>query len=257
MVAAAHPLDMPSSSTEETTPLLAHNIVRNSRSNSYPGVGTNLLQSNWDTIPEIEPSSEAVSWKDYIMSQLFSMTTIITVIWVFRVAIMLLTIDSTRLGDTIGPGEFQSWPLFQSLASVIQMIPFWHLVFVIVKTPASTIQARPRQGSNRAFGPSIGSKFLLIFSCITTTIFWLEPSIVSRMIETLNGHAFNESACIVPPFWWVDRDVAIFGHDKIVIPAHGWASSLDIMQWFGGFGLYAIFYFMKIEYTRNMEVSIF
>jgi hypothetical protein len=42
----------------------------------------------------------------------------------------------------------------------------------------------------------------------------------------------------------------------IVIPAHGWASYVDILQWIGALGLHGCFSFMKAEYLRNSEAWI-
>lgn len=38
-----------------------------------------------------------------------------------------------------------------------------------------------------------------------------------------------------------------------IIPAHGWASILDLFCWIGGLGVFGLFRFMKIEYNRNAD----
>ena len=42
----------------------------------------------------------------------------------------------------------------------------------------------------------------------------------------------------------------------VVIPAHGWASYMDIFQWLGALGLHGCFAFMKAEFSRNSEAWI-
>lgn len=43
---------------------------------------------------------------------------------------------------------------------------------------------------------------------------------------------------------------------KFLIPAHGWGSYMDLIQWIGALGLHGIFSFMKSEYVRNSDAWI-
>jgi hypothetical protein len=255
----------------ETEPLLRHHssnptIGFTSRSHSYPGGMRNSmfqteLEQTLPTVVEPEPEEEQVigGWKsywNYFQSYLLSTSSVIILIWVLRVTTLLLTMylflisDTTRLGDSVGPKEFDSWPILQTIGATIQVIPLIYHVFVIVVTPALPL---PNSRSSRLYGPSATSKSILVISCWATLLFWFEPSLVHRLLEIIT-HPSNESTCIIFPYWWVDRN-GTMTLSKI-LPAHGWASTMDLFQWIAGLGGYGIFYFMKQEYTRNMEVNI-
>lgn len=143
-----------------------------------------------------------------------------------------------------------SWPVLQILACLLQMIPLFILTFVIVTTPSLPVDTRYRS-NQRVFGPSKTSKFILVLALLSI-FFWFEPSIMYRMLDSLWDHPKSESLCIVPPWWWIENGTTNFLKIK-GIPTHGWASVIDILQWIAGFGLYCYFFFMKSEYTRNME----
>jgi hypothetical protein len=254
--AAANPLDNPARTSSETEPLLRHpssnpNFGINYRSHSYPGAGTPLFETS---APEDPISHEEVLAQTSLLTRtkeyLLSMASIIVIFWGLRLTILLLTIDGTRLGDSIGPKDTQSWPLLQSFGAVLQLSPLLYLTFVILVTPALPLN---NSRSSRIYGPSATCKFVLLVSTCTTLIFWLEPSLVHRLLEFTTGQASSESRCIIFPYWWVDKQYS-FGQPK-VLPAHGWASTMDLIQWIGGMGVYGYFYFMKQEFTRNMEVN--
>lgn len=142
------------------------------------------------------------------------------------------------------------WPILISFGSLIQLTPMFYLAYLISFTHSEVAPSFTSNRNRQQNGPSSGSKGLLIVYCISTMIFWMEPSIIYRFLDYIFGHPEGSRICIVPPFWWLVVD-----ENEIQNQALGWASFIDLLLWFGGTGLIFVFYFMKREYTRNMNVT--
>ena len=128
------------------------------------------------------------------------------------------------------------------------------MVSIVLLTKSLPLpSSRPRPNRNRIYGPSHYSKTILFFSSLFTLIYFIEPSLVYRILLNFKLDETIDSMCVVPPWWWVERNESIV----YIIKAHGWASWIDLVQWVGGVGIFGFFVFMKTEYTRNMEVTLF
>ncbi|EGF78747.1 hypothetical protein BATDEDRAFT_90540 [Batrachochytrium dendrobatidis JAM81] len=155
---------------------------------------------------------------------------------------------------------------------------------VISQTSISRVTRRRR----RFHGPSSLTKILFIVGAILSCALWIEPSITSRLVQlqiraSLNSNeSFEDRMCVVPPWWWLEASSvplqekhvtllsqkqsvqslitkkSIFrpkesGLGRTTLQVHGWASWIDLIQWTGFIGLWAMFSAMRLEYKRNME----
>eukprot|EP00842_Homolaphlyctis_polyrhiza_P000754 jgi/Hompol1/167/HPOL_003017-RA len=167
--------------------------------------------------------------------------------------------------------------------SIIQIIPLYVLVFIIATTDAQsrqgslTVSPRSRR-RRRRYGPTSFTKLLFFAGVVLTTLWWIEPSLTSRAIEshiltTMDPRVgYEGSVCIVPPWWWIEvpanttmpsnnaatistlpQALSMQIPDRVALKAHGWASWMDVGQWIAFLGLWCLFVATRAEYKRNME----
>ncbi|KAH6567243.1 hypothetical protein BASA60_009140 [Batrachochytrium salamandrivorans] len=174
------------------------------------------------------------------------------------------------------------------LISFLQAIPVVAFsILIFLSTPlnqgqSSTPTMRVSRRQQRLKGPSMLSKSLFIVGAVLSCMWWFEPSITSRIIQThvqstmLPGSSYESNICIVPPWWWLENtqeeeevdtsssnmlfdmtdsnaSIYLYTHRRVAIQAHGWASWMDVIQWLGLVGLCSLFSAMRLEYKRNME----
>lgn len=167
--------------------------------------------------------------------------------FLLRIFTLISLIDPTRLSDFDGASTFISSGgidifAISILGSLIQLAPTIFVTFSIIihgeYVPTNTD------------GPSLLSKFILVASLLLTIPFWIEPSILCRMVtDYIVRNTHTEAMCAVPPWWWQRMK----GFSLTIIPAHGWASYVDFLLWVAGFGVFGLFSFMKLEYNRNAD----
>ncbi|KAI8898766.1 hypothetical protein BC833DRAFT_620033 [Globomyces pollinis-pini] len=227
----------------------------------------------------------------------------VILVWILKLLLTLFSIDSYRLSDPVADPKSSlyslngnlptidfmpnqptnnihllqdTWSIFPLISSIIQIIPLLVLTFEIVTTPAlpleTVVNTHSRRTRNRVYGPSKTLKCLLLVSIVASLVYWLEISIVARILNVISPQPPSSATCIVPPWWWVERNnftmvpINIQEYQKPVkIITHGidsfmksntelgWASRMDGIQWIGSLSLIGIFFFMRQEYTRNQE----
>ncbi|KAI8851231.1 hypothetical protein BC829DRAFT_129374 [Chytridium lagenaria] len=149
------------------------------------------------------------------------------------------------------------------LTSVLQRLPIILIAFkILISVPHATrrrsnsisAQQQPRAALRPDFslvpsGPSVKSRIILLVTvilmlCLTLT----EPSYVAIWVDAVWMKGAG-SVCIVPPWWWLDAG----GRGTGWSGTRGWASIVDALVWVGGLGICMAFWFLRIEFKRNME----
>ncbi|KAJ3368849.1 hypothetical protein HDU91_000230 [Kappamyces sp. JEL0680] len=204
-------------------------------------------------IPRHVRSAIYTSALQYLQSIQF----LLIVFFLLKTLVLLAVTDSARLAEPNAPDDTpvdmlalraDPWPWAFMLFSIFQLSPVFYFSWIIVKTP-SLPENGPIQLHTRLSGPSLLSKTALSLGILLTVVFWMEPSVVFRFVDLASHHPRNEAYCVIPPWWWQRLK-----SDAInLIPAHGWASLMDLVQWLGGFGVFCIYVFMKAEYKRNAD----
>ncbi|KAH6586565.1 hypothetical protein BASA50_000519 [Batrachochytrium salamandrivorans] len=229
--------------------------------------------------------------------------------WPFLFAVLFLVRSITQLAMIDSAAFIDSFQLIQDpmlaassdsaysdstrfvvslLISFLQAIPVVAFsILIFLSTPlnqgqSSTPTMRVSRRQQRLKGPSMLSKSLFIVGAVLSCMWWFEPSITSRIIQThvqstmLPGSSYESNICIVPPWWWLENtqeeeevdtsssnmlfdmtdsnaSIYLYTHRRVAIQAHGWASWMDVIQWLGLVGLCSLFSAMRLEYKRNME----
>ncbi|KAJ3116060.1 hypothetical protein HDU96_010526 [Phlyctochytrium bullatum] len=179
------------------------------------------------------------------------------------------------------PGRIEPTPIafrLHVLSSIIQKIPIFLAVFKIIFSapprPAdlrtrergadperdpqpwgiggSNVGGRPPSRSSFSImpgGPGLRARALLLASAFCLVAALIEPSYLSAFASTYWNP--DTSICVVPPWWWLDNKTTSVFHNAR--GTHGWASAVDLSIWIGGLGFLLGFYFVVIEFKRNME----
>ena len=160
----------------------------------------------------------------------------------------LISRDSLRLIDPPGPKSVSasSFPVMNFIMCFIQYIPVLYMTYRIISSNGST---ESPTNLRHSIPVTLSKKTLLAFGVLQSTIFWMEPSIWSRLFS-------NSSSCVVPPWWWHPKSLSFDLVPQLSI-LNGWASMMDLAQWTGGLGIYWIFLFMRLEYQRCADEWVF
>ena len=89
--------------------------------------------------------------------------------------------------------------LLSIIGTIIQLAPVIFLIFCIMR-PGRT-RGSSSQMDSIASGPTLPARFLLLVSIACTFAFWIEPSILCRIItDYILSNPRNEVMCVVPPW---------------------------------------------------------
>ena len=83
---------------------------------------------------------------------------------------------------------------------------------------------------------------MLLLYLLFSIFVWIEPSILYRIILSINPETSITIDCTILPWWWISK------HET---EPHGWASRMDFLQFLGILSIFLIFLFMKQEFNRN------
>ncbi|KAI8918750.1 hypothetical protein BC831DRAFT_516105 [Entophlyctis helioformis] len=244
------------------------------------------------------------STRAFLRQLFFNWEFVFVLLFLAKITGMLLVVDPAAFIDdslVSGNGSFDLRSAATNVAlnsddarfiamgvlSALQFIPLLIMLFCIVTGSSQPPQrtqtsGRPSRRARRRQGPAILTKCLFCISVLMMSVWWIEPSLVSRAIEqhiqgTMDPQTgYEGSVCVVPPWWWLEvpRNTSAptmpdgqllpseafaatamhrGGSDRIGLNAHGWASWVDVSQWVGMAGLWILFLAMRAEFKRNME----
>ncbi|KAI9014872.1 hypothetical protein BC832DRAFT_589355 [Gaertneriomyces semiglobifer] len=170
-----------------------------------------------------------------------------------------------------GPPVLSNAVLYWSVVmNLIQHIPILIIAAFII---FGASEERPFVGSHQSrrhaqrqqHGPSLTARTMLLFALLLGMVWWVEPSIMSRGIDSViksamasdDSLSYEGRMCAVPPWWWLeirdDDESPMSLVPKPPMQLHGWASWVDLFQWAGYASLWLTFAFVRNEYKRNKE----
>lgn len=197
------------SSDSEIAPLLvntpSHDFQDQDEQNDNAGNDEIESEENTPKISKIQEIGGLIySW---LLEYLYSIPALLVSSFLFRIAVLVLSIDSSRLADPLFDRhptfvDEQGWPVVLISSSLFQIFGLFYLVYMILKTPSASSDPSqsPTLRTLRPFGPLLFSKVVLVLSAFATLFYWLEPSIIMRIVESALNDPKNEVYCIVPPW---------------------------------------------------------
>ena len=177
--------------------------------------------------------------------------------WSLFLQCQLINSDTNRLREVANSvnilDEYHfKGPLLLMTLSVLQLVPLITLlILILTKSEQTSQQAENNQQTTTK--AKFSTKLMLCYFSISSLIFWLEPSFLSLLLDYFLNHPTESKSCILPPWFWIDQPSAFV---KKVVPVHGWASYMDLLNLNGIIGLGLLFLYMKREYIRHCEVDL-
>lgn len=171
---------------------------------------------------------------------------------VFRLIVLFSTLDASRLNDEsfaeVGALLENSFPVLDTIASLMQyFIVVFAAVFIICGEEEPVLVA----GSDVLVyqGPTSRTKMLFAVGTLLYLVWVVEVSVLHRVLGLSN----TDDVCIVPPYWWirVGGDSLRLGGVYMKSGEHGWASSMDMVQWIAALSFVVFYIAVRKEFKRT------